>query len=144
VRVSVGGCTSVLQPLDVSVNKPFKGWLRASWAVYINAESKCVDAARQAGETHARIKPPSKQLVVDWVAAAVSRLKDKPELIRKAFVVTGIANALNGAEDHLIRRDDTSDVNSDEEEFYGFDPAEVKSQVSDYSDYSEAEPDDSD
>ena len=110
----------------------------------IDAELKRVDAARQAGATDARIKPPSKQLVVDWVEAAVSKLKDKPKLIRKAFVVTGIANALNSAEDHLIKRDDASDVDSDEDEFYGFDPAEVKSQVSDYSDYSEAEPDDSD
>jgi len=102
----------------------------------IDAESKHVDTARQAGETDARIKPPSKQLVVDWVTAAVSKLKDKLELIRKAFVVTGIANALKCAEDHLIRCDDTSDVDCD--------PAEVKSQASDYSDHSEAEPDDSD
>lgn len=30
------GCTSVAQPLDVSINKPFKGHLRQSWDQWIN------------------------------------------------------------------------------------------------------------
>ena len=34
ITVSVvipAGCTSVIQPLDVSLNKPFKGYVRAEW-----------------------------------------------------------------------------------------------------------------
>jgi len=56
---------------------------------------------------------------------AVSKLRKKSDLIKKSFVVTGIAPALNGADDHLVRKDDDSNscVDSDddsENDFLGF------------------------
>ena len=80
----------MLQPLDVSINKLFKGWLRAEWATYIAAEARRVDAARTAGDTLAKIKAPSKQAVVDWVVVAVDKLKAQQALIRKSFVVRAL------------------------------------------------------
>jgi hypothetical protein len=123
LAVIPGGCTSILQPLDVSVNKPFKGWLRTSWAAYIREDAARVDAARKAGDMTAKIRPPSKQMIVDWVGSALDNLRGRPELIRKSFIVTGIAPALNGADDHLIRQDDSSNSagdDSDDDDFDGF------------------------
>jgi hypothetical protein len=34
------GCTSLLQPLDTAVNKPFKGWLREATEEYLEGLSK--------------------------------------------------------------------------------------------------------
>jgi len=65
LAVIPGGCTSILQPLDVSVSKPFKGWLRASWTEYIRNDAASVDASRKAGEATAKIQPPSKQHTAD-------------------------------------------------------------------------------
>ena len=40
VSVIPGGCTSVLQPVDVSLNKPFKDVLRKEWVQYIIEQSE--------------------------------------------------------------------------------------------------------
>lgn len=134
-----GGCTSVLQPLDVSLNKPFKGWVRASWAEYIRNDAIRVDRERKAGDQLAKIRPPSKQAVVDWIASAVKNLSKKVDMVKKSFIVTGISPALNGAQDHLVRKDDENNDNSDsdgENDFLGFgDEANVHSTIdSDLSD----------
>ena len=125
----------MLQPLDVSINKPFKGWLRASWAAYIADESKRIDVERQSGNTAARIRPPSKQLLVDWISAAVEKLRERTDVIRKSFIVTGISTALNCRDDHLVRRDENEcDSDNSDEDFYGFTPEEIGQEISDYSD----------
>jgi len=40
-----GGLTSQLQPLDVSVNKPFKGFMHEEWAKWIKAPTHHVTPA---------------------------------------------------------------------------------------------------
>ena len=56
VRLIPGGCTPVLQPLHVSINKPIKTVLRQSWNQYMLSQSDTgVD----------KKKPPSKQLVLN-------------------------------------------------------------------------------
>lgn len=50
-----GGCTSTIQPLDVSINKPVKGVLKTAWEQYM---------------IELPISPPTKQNLVDWVADA--------------------------------------------------------------------------
>ena len=118
LAVIPGGCTSVLQPLDVSVNKPFKGWLCTSWSTYIQGVSERVRSEQEAS-VQAKIRPPTKQQIVDWIGSALEKLRGKPNLIRKSFVVTGIAPAMNRSQDHLIRQDDDTGDSCDEE-FLGF------------------------
>ncbi len=79
-----GGCTSKLQPLDVSINKPFKQILKGCWTDYIHT------TVTEAADQTAKIKTASKQQVLDWVVKAWDKLKDRKELITKSFQVTGI------------------------------------------------------
>ena len=67
----------------------------------------------------------------------------------KSFVVTGISSALNGADDHLVRKDEPADDASDDdsdEEFLGFSPDEIAgtAEASVVSDYSDDDDDDDD
>ena len=89
-----GGCTSKAPPLDVSLNKPFKGILRKCWVDYISGE------VGQA-EGNERINTAPKQIVVDWVVRTWTYLKQREDLIQKSFLVTGISCATDGSEDHL-------------------------------------------
>ena len=95
-----------------------------------------MDKARKAGDKLAKVKVPSKQAIVDWVVAAVEKLQAKQALITKAFVGMVIASALNGADDHRIRKDDErdgyNDSDSDTEDFHGFAPEERKGVMSNY------------
>ena len=131
-----GGCTSVVQPLDVSLNKPFKGHVRAEWLSFMEKSvtelEKQLDndsndelsddlfASSDEDETSARdeiqqllsrkpaqkpvvIKPASKQSIIDWVASAWQKIGQQPDMVVKFFVITGIAQELNGSEDGSVR-----------------------------------------
>ena len=91
-----GGCTSKIQPLDVCLNKPFKNHCRTHWVEYMQQQV----ATQDPGE---KIKPASKQQVIDWVVQSNDLLDGNKDMIRKSFLVCGISNALDGSENHMIR-----------------------------------------
>ena len=50
-----------------------------------------------------KIKPPTKQHIVDWIDQANEKLHLNAIIVKKSFLVTGLSNALGGHEDDQIR-----------------------------------------
>ena len=103
-----GGLTSMLQPLDVVLNKPFKDRVRQHWLEWMGAGL----AEKTAG---GNLKKPALALVTQWVKDAWGDIPE--EMVIKSFLKTGISNNLDGTEDDALwdESEDNDDDDSDED-----------------------------
>jgi hypothetical protein len=102
-----GGLTSVLQPLDVVLNKPFKDRLRTQWMNWMSSEEKEMTKA-------GNIKKASISQVTNWVKTAWDDIPS--EMVVKSFLKTGISNNLDGSEDDILWQEEQKEEEDDEEE----------------------------
>ena len=111
LTVIPGGLTSQLQPLDVSVNKPFKGFMHEEWAKWTEAPTHHVTPA-------GRVKWPLTSNVCEWVKNSWQRVKS--ETIVKSLKKCGISNALDVSEDDILYEESDAE-NNHEDDFSGSD-----------------------
>ena len=101
-----GGLTSVLQPLDVVINKPFKDRLRQKWVEWMSSDDKPLTKG-------GNLKKPALALVTSWVKSAWYDLPQ--EMVKKSFLKTGISNNLDGSEDDFLWDDGQDEEEGDNE-----------------------------
>ena len=90
-----GGCTSKVQPLDVCLNKPFKSILRKNWL-------ELIKSVVETDPNPSKLAAPSKELVCKWIKSGLNYFEAKQPMVKKAFLMCGITNALNGSKNELI------------------------------------------
>ena len=99
-----GGLTSVIQPLDVCINKLFKDRLREKWQLWMSHGD--FELTKDGN-----LKKPQYNLICKWILKV---WKDIPsEMIIKSFKKCGISNALDGTEDDLLYSSD-AEISEDE------------------------------
>jgi hypothetical protein len=92
------GCTSLLEPLDTAVNKPFKEWLR-------EASDEYVSAREDAGADIEKWTTRDRRIMTTFiVATAAKRLaEEKRTMVQQAFIQCGISIRPDGTEDSQIK-----------------------------------------
>ena len=90
-----GGCTSLVQPVDVSFNKPFKSAVerQATQHMQENLDSY----------VHGQINASARRvLFTKWVGQAWEEVSADKELIVRSFKKCGISVPIDGSEDEQI------------------------------------------
>ena len=100
VAVIPGDLTGMLQPLDVSLNKPFKDALRRQWMEWMADEKFELTAG-------GNIRAPPLTTHAMWVQKAWDEVK--VPVIIKSFKKCCISNAMDGTEDDILWEESTDD-----------------------------------
>ena len=83
-------------------------------------------------ESNWKIKPPTKQQLVDWIIDANEQLDANITIVKNSFLVTGISNVLGSYKNHLVRNDVRQEIQEILAEVFGdehigFDPSDCHS-----------------
>ena len=93
MAVIPGGLTSVIQPFDVCLNKPFKDRLREQWNGWMTSDEKTYTPS-------GNMQRASLPTVCQWVLNAWGDMKT--DSVTYSFKKCGISNTLDGTEDDLL------------------------------------------
>lgn len=98
-----GGLTSVLQPLHVCINRPFKAALKEMYTKWMAEDDHAYTPV-------GKIKRPDFGLICKWISDAWTRIS--PSLVEKSFKKCSISNQLDGTEDDCLWNSESDNENS--------------------------------
>jgi hypothetical protein len=107
LAVIPGGLTSICQPLDVTINKPFKDNLRKEWHLWMVNGGAGMTAA-------GNLRRAKLSDVCGWVKRAWERIPD--EMIIESFKTCKISSSLDGSDSEISDNDDDDVINDESDD----------------------------
>ena len=87
------GMTSLLQPLDVGVDEPFKDRLRQKWSALM------LEGVKSYTKT-GRMRKVDLPTICSWIVEVWNELPN--DIIKRAFLKCCISNSMDGTEDDIL------------------------------------------
>ena len=88
-------CTDRLQPMDLSINKPFKYHMKASFQTWYTQEACLQLKQKQMHKAVDLRMSVVKPLSTNWIMAAFIYVQNNSELVKNGFREAGISAALS-------------------------------------------------
>lgn len=107
IAVIPGGLTSIVQPLDVCLNKPFKDYMRDLWSNWMIEGEKTFTKGGS-------MRAPTLETLCEWIVQAWGTIR--LETVVYSFKKCSISNALDGTEDDILWDENVSDAMTEDEE----------------------------
>lgn len=115
--------TDLLQPMNISVNKPATDYLRAQFDEWYSQEvTKQLGGRNLEDLEYIAILPINlsmpvmKEVSAKWLVDVVDRISEKPQLIVNGFVCSGITGAFDGNLDDTREQESDSGNESSQED----------------------------
>ncbi|XP_066471475.1 uncharacterized protein [Tiliqua scincoides] len=105
LAVIPGGLTSVLQPLDVCLKKPFKDQMYTMWQHWAGSGQEKLTKG-------GNLTKPDICLIAKWVKDAWDSVP--PELVKSSFLKCGITDATDGTESNALCEDKGESASDDD------------------------------
>ena len=122
-------CMDRLQPLDISVNKSAKVFLRSEFQHwYANQISSQQDSADDLNFEPVEMSAPRMKCVGGkWLVRLYEFLLDSPDIIINGFLSSGIPQSIDSGKPYLDESDESSDDGTSEDESEEYDASEAES-----------------
>ena len=111
--------TDRLQPMDISVNKPAKDYIKQKFDEWYSEEvMKQLEDSDTAQVQPVRLPLPAmKELGAKWLVDMASYIADHPKIIVNGFIRSGITGALDGVEESEFSEESEGDDQNPESDY---------------------------
>ena len=118
--------TDLLQPLDISINKPAKEFLKRKFEQWYS--ERVLEQVEGQDIDNVEIEPINlsfpvmKELGARWMVETAEYISENPQFMINGFIKAGITRALDGVEEEAVKMDEDGEDSEEDIEYEDDEP----------------------